>query len=54
MYDIKEIEKTIDTLLKQYDNAVKTGKLTDQANVAIQIERELNKLNTNEIKVITC
>lgn len=51
MIDIKEIEKNIDNLLKQYDKAIKNEKLTMAIEVSNKIENELSKLKSNEIKI---
>ena len=46
-----EVEKKIDKLLKDYDNAINKGDLTKASDAASLIEVELSRLNANEIRV---
>lgn len=50
---LQEIENSVSMLLKEYDSALEKGNTTKALKVAIKIERELNKLEPNEIKIVT-
>tara|TARA_R110000851_G_scaffold270182_1_gene422857 strand:- start:490 stop:663 length:174 start_codon:yes stop_codon:yes gene_type:complete len=51
--NIKEIESIIDHLLETYDNAVKNNNHEVAARCIEIIDYEMNRLEENEIKVIT-
>ena len=50
---LKEIESKIAKLLKEYDSALEKGESILAQKATIEIEKELQKIRANEIKLIT-